>query len=70
MIKYDRLWQTMAEKGVSEYALYTHHHVNRSQIYRLRHNMNVEMNTIDKLCNILNCGISDIAEHFPDGNVF
>ncbi len=70
MIKYDKLWQTMKKKGISEYALYTHHHINRSQIHRLRHNMNVEMNTIDKLCNILDCDISDIAEHFPDDNVF
>ena len=38
MIKYDRLWETMKEKGVSQYSLYTHHNVNRSQINRLKHN--------------------------------
>lgn len=70
MIKYDRLWQTMKERGISQYDLYTHYNVNRSQINRLRHNQNVEVITIDKLCNILQCRVEDIMEHFPDENLF
>ena len=70
MIKYDRLWQTMKDRGVTQYDLYTHHNVNRSQLDRLRKNQNVEVNTIDKLCNILHCRIEDIMEHYPDENVF
>ena len=57
MITYDRLWATMKEKGVTQYDLYTHYNINRSQLNRLRHNMNVEVNTIDRLCNILHCRI-------------
>ncbi|MBR3999948.1 MAG: helix-turn-helix transcriptional regulator [Clostridia bacterium] len=70
MIKYDRLWQTMKQRGITQYNLYTHHGVNRSLLDRLRHNQNIEMNTIDKLCNILNCRVEDIMEHFPDENHF
>ncbi len=70
MITYDRLWQTMKQQGVSQYDLYTHYNVNRSQLNRLRHNENVEVNTIDKLCNILQCRVEDIMEHFPDDNRF
>lgn len=70
MIRYDRLWKTMENRGISQYDLYTHHNVNRSQINRLKHNKNVEINTIDKLCNILQCKVEDIMEHIPDGNVF
>ena len=70
MITYDRLWQTMKQRGVSQYDLYTHYNVNRSQLNRLRHNENVEINTIDKLCNILQCRVEDIMEHFPDDNRF
>ena len=70
MIKYDRLWQTMKKRGITQYALYTHYHVNRSQINRLRQNQNVETNTIDKLCNILHCNVEDIMEHVPDDNRF
>ena len=70
MIKFDRLWQTMKDKGITQYDLYTHYNDNRSQINRLRHNENVETNTIDKLCNILNCKVEDIMEHIPDENRF
>ena len=70
MIKYDRLWQTMKQRGISQYDLYTHYNVNRSQLNQLRHNENVEINTIDKLCNILQCRVEDIMEHFPDDNRF
>lgn len=70
MIKYDKLWQTMAAKDISEYYLYTYCNMSRGQIYRLRHNMNVKVNTIDKLCNILECDVSDIMEHIPDNNLF
>lgn len=70
MIKYDRLWQTMEKRGITQYDLYTHYNVNRSQINRLKHNRNVEVNTIDRLCNILNCNVEDIMEHFPDKNSF
>lgn len=69
MIKYDRLWKTMKKKGVSQYDLYINHNVNRSQLDRLRQNRNVEVNTIDKLCNILDCKVEDIMEHFPDDNI-
>lgn len=70
MITYDRLWQTMKQRGVSQYDLFTRYNVNRSQLNRLRHNENVEINTIDKLCNILQCRVEDIMEHFPDDNRF
>lgn len=70
MIKYDKLWQTMKDKGITQYDLYTKHNVNRSQINRLRHNQNVETNTIDKLCNVLKCKVEDIMEHFNDDNLF
>ena len=70
MIKYDRLWQTMKHRGITQYDLYTYHNVNRSQLDRLRHNKNVETNTIDKLCNILQCQVEDIMEHVPDNNLF
>jgi len=70
LIRYDKLWDTMKSRGISQYDLYTHYNVNRSQLDRLRKNQNVETNTIDKLCNILQCRVEDIMEHFPDTNHF
>ena len=70
MIKYDKLWETMKSKGVSQYDLYTRYNVNRSQLNRLKNNKNVEVNTIDKLCNVLECKIEDIMTPYPNDNVF
>lgn len=70
MIKYDRLWVTMKQQGISQNALYRHYNVNPSQLNRLKHNQNVQTNTIDKLCNILHCNVEDIMEHIDDDNLF
>ncbi len=66
MIKYDRLWVTMKEKGVSQYDLYTRYDIGRSQLDRLRKNKNVETNTIDRLCSILHCNVEDVMEYVSD----
>jgi DNA-binding Xre family transcriptional regulator len=66
MIRYDRLWQTMQKRGITQYDLYTHYNINRSLLDRLRKNKNVEVNTIDRLCNILQCSVEEIMEHVPD----
>lgn len=58
----------MKEKGISQYDLYTKYNMNRSQLDRLRHNKNITVITIDRLCNILDCRVEDIIEHFPDDN--
>ena len=70
MIKYDKLWSTMRDKGISHYDLSTKYNVNHAQLDRLRHNKNIETNTIDKLCNILHCKVEDIMEHEEDDNAF
>ena len=70
MIKYDRLWQTMRDRGITQYDLSTHYNITTSLLDRLRHNKNIEINTIDRLCNILHCRVEDIMEHIPDDNGF
>lgn len=70
MIKYDRLWDTMKERDITQYDLYTRYNMNRAQLNRLRHNKNVTMATLDKLCNILHCRVEDVIEHFPDDNMY
>ena len=66
MIKYDKLWATMKEKGISQYALIQKYHVSPGQITRLKRNESVSTHTIDTFCEILGCGVEDIMEHFPN----
>ena len=44
--------------------------ISKAQIDRLRNNQGVTLNTIDKLCNTLDCDLTDIMEHVKDDNVF
>lgn len=70
MIVYDRLWKTLAIKGITKYRLKKDYHISQAQFDRLKRNESVTTSTIDKLCNLLECDIIDIMEHIPDGNTF
>jgi len=63
MIVYDRLWETMKQKGISQYSLIKDYHINESQLFRLRKNMVVKTITLDRLCEILDCEIEDVCRH-------
>jgi DNA-binding Xre family transcriptional regulator len=66
MIVFDKLWVTMREKGISQYKLIKEHHISTGQLDRLRKNGNVSTYTLDQLCRILDCELSDIASYVPD----
>lgn len=66
MIIYDRLWQTMKERGVSQYALINTYKISPAQITRLKRNESVSTHTIDMFCKILNCCVSDIMENIAE----
>lgn len=66
MIRFDKLWQTMEEKGVSTYVLREKCGIDSKTIRRLRANENMETKTLNKLCAVLNCALDDIATYIPD----
>lgn len=61
MIVYDKLWETLKERGISQYKLIKAHGISTGQLDRLRKNGNVNTYTLDQLCKILECELSDIA---------
>jgi DNA-binding Xre family transcriptional regulator len=63
MIVFDRLWQTMREKNISQYKLIHEYGISTGQLDRLRKNEVVNTHTLNQLCSILNCGLEDIAEY-------
>ena len=66
VIVFDKLWQTMAEKGLTQYKLIKEYSFSTGQLDRLRKNGNVNTYTLDRLCEILNCELSDIAEYISE----
>lgn len=66
MIIYDPLWDTLKKKGLSTYTLRVKFQISGSTVQRLRKNMSVSTNTLDDLCNLLDCSLSEVAMHVPD----
>ncbi|MBE5952313.1 MAG: helix-turn-helix transcriptional regulator [Lachnospiraceae bacterium] len=66
MIVYDRLWNTMKEKGVTQYALIHQYGISPAQITRLKRNESVSVHTINMFCKILHCRVEDIMEYYED----
>lgn len=61
MITFDKLWETMQEKGFTTYQLREKHNIDTRTIRRLKANQNVTTDTLDKLCAILDCSLQDVA---------
>ena len=66
MISYDKLWQTMAEKGVSQYVLIKKFGVSPAQITRLKRNESVSTHTIETFCKILKCNVEDVMTYIEE----
>lgn len=63
MIVYDKLWETLKRKNISQYKLIKNYKISTGQLDRLRKNCNVSTYTLNQLCEILNCKLEEIAEY-------
>lgn len=62
MYNYDALWRTMKERGITTYSLINHYKISSHTMSNIRHNENITIETLNKLCQILHCQASDIVE--------
>ena len=63
MISFEKLSDTMKEKGISQYVLIKKYGVSPAQITRLKRNESVSTHTIEMFCEILDCRVEDIMEY-------
>ena len=63
MFSFEKLWDTMKGKGISQYALIKKYGVSPAQITRLKRNESVSTHTIEMFCEILDCRVEDIMEY-------
>ena len=63
MISYEPLWKTMHKRGATTYTLEVKGNISSSTIRRLKAGESVSTNTIDSLCTILKCDISDVIAY-------
>ena len=66
MISYARLWETMKLRGATTYTLQVKGGISSSTVRRLKAGESVSTNTLDALCRILDCDITDILQYVPE----
>lgn len=66
MITFDPLWETLEKKQLSQYALIKQYGVSTGTLDALRKNSSITLNTLNDLCNILQCEVSDVIQFTPD----
>ena len=68
VIKYDNLWKTMKEKGITQYRLMNYHDFSQDMFRRMKKNLHCSTYTLGRLCEVLDCNIEDIITFVPDEN--
>ena len=59
---YNPLWKTMKRLKFSTYYL-IQNGINPRIIYKLKHNLNVNIQTLEQICQLLNeCAVEDVVE--------
>lgn len=69
MIDYTPLWNTMKNKNVTQYHLLKNNIIDRKTLNRLKHNENVTVLTLEKLCKALACGPEEIVRFVEDNDI-
>ena len=60
MISYAPFWKTMEKKGISQYKLIYHYQISANTLQRMKRSQSINTNTLNLLCVILDCNVSDI----------
>ena len=66
MISYTPFFRTLNEKNMTEYQLIFKHGFSANILHRMKHGQNITMKTLDTLCFILDCDVSDVIEYKKD----
>ena len=66
MISYKPFYETLFKKGITEYYLIFKQGVTANTLHRMKHGQGINTNTLNTLCEILDCRIQDIIEYVPE----
>ena len=65
-VSYKRLFHLMIDKGVTNAELMEKAGFSANIITRLKRDLYVALDSIEKICYALNCGVDDILEFIPE----
>lgn len=60
MITYDAFWVTLKKRNISQYKLINNYSVSKGLLDRMKKNESITTHSINRLCDILKCDITDI----------
>lgn len=63
MISYQPFFDTLLKQNITEYHLIYKEGISANTLFRMHKGLPITTKTIDTLCYILNCKVSDIIEH-------
>ena len=63
MISYQPFYTTLLDKGITEYALIFKHGIPANTLHRMKHGKPITTTTLNTLCEVLECSVSDILEY-------
>lgn len=63
---FNPLWKLLIDKGMTKTKLAEKIGISKSTLAKMGKNEYVSMEVIDRICNYLDCKISDVVEHIKD----
>ena len=66
MISYAPFYKTLFAQGRTEYDLIYHQGISSHTLYRMKKGKPITTTTLDTLCFVLGCNVSDILTYIPD----
>lgn len=69
IISYKPFFNTLKEKGITQYKLETEYGISKGTLDNLRHNRSITLYTVEELCRIIDCKPWDIFEIVIDKGI-
>lgn len=66
-ISYDKLWKLLIDKKINKTQLIKMADISTNSMAKLGKNETVQIETLVKICNVLNCNVEDIVEFIKEG---
>lgn len=66
MITFEPLWETMKNKNISQYSLIRDFGFSTGTLDALRKNKSITLNTLNDICNILDCNVEHVIKFTKD----
>ena len=67
-ISYNKLWKLLIDKGMKKTELVKLAGITSNAMAKMGRNESVQLDTLGKVCAVLNCNVDDVMEFVPDSS--